>query len=412
MNQDPEFMNFVFQYGVMTISLVVAGTLCFYLFFNPNVAKSNTIFYSFLMMAFVMAGFFVCSLFFGNQSEFSNLPALITATMAVFFILAVVYFWNIHIVQSFISSNIVGWILGISIVLFGLAFIYSIAKKTIRGLQNEYSWSGFIAQFIFFIPCMIYDFFVYLADQFNATPNIVFILFVIELVLITLFVSSPYLLNYFLNVKSTFLLPDAVFLSNKNLLSDSNPMLLDNVGQDNIRNNFSISMWVYINDYDRTPDRQPQTIFHYGEEGSPVGHPHIDYQDQQLVFTFSNRDFIPEAEGDNDKNGSQYRMNIEPQKWVFLVLNYKNNEMDLFVNAELKKNIRFTDNVPQYGLTEIVNVGDKQGIDGAICNVIYYPFPQTLADITAQYNLLMFSNPPVYSTFLMNKKGGIPRPMD
>ena len=406
---DPEFVNCVFQYGVMTISLVVAGTLGFYLFFNPAVAKSNTAFYSFLMMAVVAIGFFVCSMYFANTSEFSNYPALITAVIVVFSILAIVYFWNMNVIQSFITSKILNWLLGIAIVLFGLALIYSFAKKTIQGLQNEYSWSGFIAQFIFFIPCMIYDFFVYLANQFHATPNIVFILFFIELVLITLFISSPYLLNYLLNMKSTFLLSDAVFLTHKNLLSDSNPMLLDNRdGENNIRNNFSLSMWVYINDYDRTPNRPAQTVFHYGDEGAVSGgHPHIDYQDRQLVFTFSNRN--PESK--DNENESQYRMDIEPQNWVFLVLNYKHNEMDLFVNAELKKSVRFTDNVPQYTVSEIVYVGDKQGIDGAIANVIYYPFPQTLSDITAQYNLLMFSNPPVYSTFLMNKKGGIPREM-
>ena len=406
---DPDFLNFIFQYGVMTISLVVAGTLCFYLFFNPGVVKNNTAFYSFLMLAFVAAGFFICSWFYGNKSEFSNYTALIAATSAVLFILAIVYFWNIDLIQSFITNDIINWLLGISIVLFGLALIYSITKKTVQGLQNEYSWSGFIIKFIFFIPCMIFDFLVYLANQFNATPNIVFILLIIELVLIILFISSPYLLNFLLNVKSTFLLPDATFLTIKNLLSDSNPMLLDNrKGEDNIRNNFSMSMWVYINDFDRTSNRKSQTLFHYGDENSTTGgHPHIDFQDRQLVFTFSNIESV----SNNGENEIKYRMDVEPQNWVFLVFNYKHNEVDLFVNAVLKKSVHFTDNVPKYNVSEIVYIGDKPGIDGAICNVIYYPFPQTQADITTQYNLLMFSNPPVYSTFLMNKKVSIPREM-
>lgn len=400
----PEFINCVFQYGVMTISIVVVGTLIFYLFFYPNVVKNNAGFYSFLMMAVVATGFFICSFFLGNKSELSNYPALIAVSSGVAVILAIVYFWNINIIQSFITSRFFSWSLGIAIVIFGLVFIYSFAKKTIQGLQNEYSWSGFIIQFFFFIPCMIYDFFVYLANQFNATPNFIFVFFIIELVLITLFVSSPYLLNYFLNVKSTFLLSDAVFLTHKNLLSDSNPMLLDNhLNEDNIRNNFSLSLWIYINDYDRTVNRPNQTVFHYGDENEKKGHPHIDFQEGQLVFTFSNR-------GETDDE-NLYKINIEPQKWVFVVFNYKHNEMDLFIDAELKKSVRFTDNVPKFDITEIIYTGEKQGVDGAICNVIYYPFPQTMADITAQYNLLMFSNPPVYSTFLMNKKVGIPREM-
>ena len=407
-----EFIDCIFQYGIMTAALVVVGVLGFFLFLNPMTVKNNTIFYSFLMLIVVAIGFRVSAFLFGNKSEMSGITPLISATIAVVSILAIVYFWNAFVVKSFVTGQVVNWILGIAIVLFGLALVFSFAKKTVQSLQNEYSWSGFIAQFIFFIPCMIYDFVVYLAGQFNATPNVVYILFVVELALITLFFSSPYILNYLLNIKSTFLLSDAVFLTHKNLLSDSNPMILDNrKDENNIRSDYSLSMWVYINDHDRTPDRPAQTVFHYGDQGSQAGHPHIVYQDQQLVFTFTNKNPASPAETnpDTEYNESQYRMDIEPQNWVFLVFNYKQNEVDLFVNAELRKSVRFTDNVPEYHVSEIIYTGDKNGIDGAIANVIYYPFPQTVSDITAQYNILMFSNPPVYSTFLMNKKGGIPR---
>lgn len=403
---DLEFRNVLFQYGVITLSLIVAGTLGFFLFFNPGAAQNNSAFYSFFMLVIVAAGFFVCTMIFGNRSEMSNFPALISAAGALVLLLAAVYLWHRNILQNLITGRILNWLLGIAIVLFGLAFFYSFAKRTVNAAQNEYSWTGFFARLIFFIPCMIYDLFLYLAGQWMATPNMVFVLFVVELLLITLYVASPYLINYFLNLKSTFLLSEAVFLTKKNLLSDSTPMLIDNhKGEDNIRNNFSLSMWVYINDYDRTPDRAPQTVFHYGNEATPRaggGHPHIDYQNRQLVFTFSNR---------ASSTATAYRMDIEPQNWVFLVLNYKHNEVDLFVNAELRHTARFSDNVPTFNVSDIVFVGDIRGVDGAICNVVYSPFPQTQADIAAQYNLLMFSNPPVYSTFLMNRKGGIPREM-
>jgi len=396
----------------MTISLVIVGVLSFYMFLNPNVIKNNKTTYSFLILCVVAIGYRICLYIFGNKSEFSNLPVMIGATIVVCSILAIVYFWNTSGIKSFVTNRVLNTLLVIAIFLFGLAFIFSLTKNKINGLQNEYSWLGFITQFIFFIPCMIYDFVVYLANQFNATSNIVFILFVIELVLITLFVSSPYLLNYLLNVKSTFLLSDAAFLTHKNLLSDSNPMVLDNRdGEQNIRNNFSLSLWVYIDDYYRTPNGNSKTIFHYGDEGSlSKGHPHIDYKDRQLVFTFSNRG-VDLNSSENEENELVYKMDIEPQKWVFIVFNYKYNEADLFVDAQLKKTVHFTEKYPEYNLSDIIYIGDKQGVDGAICNVIYYPFPQTRSDITSQYNLLMFSNPPVYSTFLMNKKGGIPREM-
>lgn len=409
-----ELRNLLFQYGVITLSLIVAGTVGFYLFFNPGAVKNNSAFYSFFMVVVVAVGFFICTLIFGNRSEMSNYPALISASFALVLLLGAVYLWHLNILQNLVTGRIINWLLGIAVVLFGLAFFYSFAKSTINSIQNEYSWTGFFARLIFFIPCMIYDLFLYLAEQIMATPNMVFIFFVAELLLITLYIASPYLINYFINIKSTFLLSDAVFLTKKNLLSDSTPMLIDNRdGEDNIRNNFSLSMWVYINDYNQTANRPAQTIFHYGDDTTSKaggGHPHIDYQNRQLVFTFSNR-HITSVTDNNSGFADEYRMDIEPQSWVFLVLNYKHNEVDLFVNAALKKTIRFSDNVPKYHVTDIVTVGDIQGVDGAICNVIYNPFPQTQADITSQYNLLMFSNPPVYSTFMMNRRGGIPREM-
>ena len=119
----------------------------------------------------------------------------------------------------------------------------------------------------------------------------------------------------------------------------------------------------------------------------------MEYQNEELVITLSNR----------PSQQSVFRKFIPKQKWVFLVFNYQNNDADVFVNGELVHSVKFSEDLPVYNEFDVVTIGDDASVGGSICNVVYYKQPLSLTDIVTQYNVLMFSNPPVYSTFLMSK---------
>lgn len=83
-----------------------------------------------------------------------------------------------------------------------------------------------------------------------------------------------------------------------------------------------------------------------------------------------------------------------PQRWNNFVLNYQDNHVDIFVNGVLTKSWRYT-NVPIYRPTDMIRIGQLDGLYGAICNVIYYEKPLSNMEIITNYNLLRSENPPI-----------------
>ena len=60
-------------------------------------------------------------------------------------------------------------------------FIYTIFFNSLTKMEGM---SGFIVNLIFYIPCLLNDLIIYLFNQYKITPNIVFILIIIEIMLI------------------------------------------------------------------------------------------------------------------------------------------------------------------------------------------------------------------------------------
>ena len=106
-----------------------------------------------------------------------------------------------------------------------------------------------------------------------------------------------------------------------------------------------------------------------------------------------------------------YPLTLPDQKWNQIVLNYYDNSVDLFINGKLErtfylagKNIPPGDFkgpgspstfLPQYSDLDTITVGDTNGIDGGICNVVYYREPLNPEQIVFTYNQMVNHNPPV-----------------
>lgn len=392
-----------YQYGVMTITFIVTAVFGYYAVFDQQALKTKAAYYLIAMFLPVIVGLYVCFFFFGNKGEFSNIRLFSLSSIFLLSVLVVAYLYHSQKLNQFLKLTSVSYLLIAFMVIVGLAMLYSIGKKSIDEMQTEVSITGFVLKFLFFLPCMMFDLMKYLVNDVRNTPAIVFILFVIEILLIILFLSMPYIQNAYLSMKSTFLLPGAQFLKQKQVISNSMPMKMEEYQaidttydvdtNTNIRRNYALSMWIYINDYDMSTKHQIKQIFHYGDEEGNGGNPRVEYQNDQLVITLSN----------HPSKQAVYRRFIPKQKWVFLVFNYKYNEADVFINGEMVHSVKFTDDLPKYNEFDVVTIGDDKPIGGSICNIVYYKQPLSLADIVSQYNLLMFSNPPVYSTFLMSK---------
>lgn len=106
-----------------------------------------------------------------------------------------------------------------------------------------------------------------------------------------------------------------------------------------------------------------------------------------------------------------YPMTLTDQKWNHIALNYNDNSVDLFINGELERTFHLAGKdipppnfdepghpssfLPQYSDLDTITVGDKYGIDGGICNVVYYKESLTPEQIIFMYNAMAYSDPPV-----------------
>ena len=58
------------------------------------------------------------------------------------------------------------------------------------------------------------------------------------------------------------------------------------------------------------------------------------------------------------------------QKWNNIVINYINGTLDVFLNGKL---IGTYDGVIPYMTSDIVSIGDDNGLSGGLCNLVYFP---------------------------------------
>jgi hypothetical protein len=265
-------------------------------------------------------------------------------------------------------------------------------------LKKLPGWSGFFANLLFFIPCLFSDALQYLLQQVRITPNVVFLLLILELILIVLYMMLPPILQKIYSLNTTSLLSKPVFLNREITLANSERFLYKpmsdsvvNSSKDELyRRNYSMTMWVYLNPQPSSNAAyvKETTIFDYGN-----GKPKITYKNDSGNTRQKDTDIYIIYFSNNGENSS-YEVSLPNQKWNFFAFNFFDSKADLYVNGSLARTFNYTDNIPFYSPIDSVIVGSDRGLDGSICNVHYYTEPISGLKITDTYNLLMLKNPP------------------
>jgi hypothetical protein len=80
------------------------------------------------------------------------------------------------------------------------------------------------------------------------------------------------------------------------------------------------------------------------------------------------------------------------QRWNNIIINYHGGTIDIFINGQM---INSKINVVPYISNAALTVGKNNGINGDICNLIYYKFPMTNPDIYRMYHIFKNKNPPI-----------------
>ena len=371
---------------LFTFTIIILFTILFF-YYSHNKIKFSTEIFTYTMMIIIPISILF---YFLKPSSSTNIGEnsipikgnnmfIIFAALLVFGLLLYYVFTNITPTQLLITKYIFYMLIGL-IVLVALSMIF---LMFIQQFRTTTGWSGFFIRLFFYIPCLLIDFVQYIKNELKITANTTYILFIIELLLILGYLYVPSLLKIYVLTNNVVILKDARFLNKENIIAL--PREINKNNEDgNYRQNFAISLWVYINP-------QSNNFQSYSTECNIM-----DMNDSKPKIAYINN--IEDA-NEKDKiviyfNDNKYTFSNEGQKWNNIVMNVQSTVIDVFINGNLEKTFHLKD--PLNYNNGIIKLGSNNGLDGAICNIMYYKNSLTKNEITNGYNLLMFSNPPIF----------------
>ena len=141
---------------------------------------------------------------------------------------------------------------------------------------------------------------------------------------------------------------------------------------------YSISFYIYINPQPSNTSiayTKDTELFNYGFK--PV-----------IYYNGKSRKIIIKSRTINNKGDQLDTIHeikeIKHQKWLYFVINYENNIIDIFVDGKL---VGSKDNVTPYFKGDSVTIGEQDGIHGSIKEIYYYDKIKTPDSIQFLYNL-------------------------
>ena len=242
----------------------------------------------------------------------------------------------------------------------------------------------------------------YLKNEYNLTSNVIYILLLCEIVFIAFYLYLPFVLNKVTSNYTIVLLDKSRFLEREYKIASGEQVkippkndLISHTSAPEFRQNFGISMWIYLNpqgtNYDSYSKETP--LFSYGN-----GKPKITHIKNESGKKGNDTYRIYFTDEQSKKN--YYEIGLPQQKWNNFTFNYASTHVDLFINGNLNRTYNFAANhiaPPQYLASDSITTGANNGLDGAICNVRYYKQPLTSSEVANLYNILAFKNPPTFS---------------
>jgi hypothetical protein len=345
----------------------------------------------------------------GNDNLLNSRFSLIKNTMLVLFglvisgVLISYIVYNIHNLSN--KSNIPSFILSIILIISVLILIYKIifVKTPSPELNNKKdSFFDLLINIVFYIPCIFSGGFdaimksVVSEYKANSLSTYIILLIVIILILLYFFIV-PRLQSNYNKQGGKQLLESPINTNNLTILSSYQELN----ETDEFDYQYGISLWLLI---DSAP---PNTNSNYTTFTSLLnygGKPNILYKadintlmitmDQEQLSKKVNNKFI-----EYDENGNRIiykNTNLLLQKWNNIIINYNGGTLDVFLNGELVKS---SIEVIPYMKYDALTIGTDNGINGGICNVVYFKNPLTLSKIYSIYNNLKNTNPPVVNFY-------------
>jgi hypothetical protein len=340
-----------------------------------------------------------------NSSSANNTTSIFKRSLLVLFgiiISSLIIFWIVYNIQNLSgNSSIVSLVLNLLIVILVLGLIYKTIVVKIpsnNGTANARKNAFFtmIINTLFYIPCIFTSLFDSVGNlaagesKESSTGSI--IMLVVTILLMGVYFTTPSLINKINLQGGKPLVNKPVYTNSQYSLGTYQELN----GSDNYDYQYAISFWLFL---DALP---PNTSASYSKYTSLLNFgdkPNVLYngKNNTLMVTMQQKDLDKSANKltDFDENGNRIlykNENVLLQKWNNIIINYNGGIMDIFLNGELVKSDIGV--VPYYTLDNLT-IGEDDGIQGGICNVVYFKRALTTSNMYYLYNMVKNKSPPV-----------------
>ena len=416
--------NFILPFFVIGC-LVIFISYQIYGAINESEPLDNLSKYVYLLvvpMVLIFCFVFYITFDINSRFKFLYISIFIISCLIIFYVSLQISSYNFNLtLQNLFYYTFIGFMLMIA-----LTVIFNIFDTELR---SKDTWSAFWIEFIFYIPCVFDNLIKYLTNDYLNTSTRTFVLFLVEIGLIIIYFYLFPMYQKSIYDNGIVVLGHSSFLDNSisglihpiqtsgaNKIEPpivqsiiNNILLQPETNDYGFRNNYAISMWIYINPMplSRLGYSTETNIFCYGTGG--VNNNIINQESNQK------QNFHPRLSMSNVNNNflfnfyysgetPTHQLELPLQKWNNIVFNYVNSGVDVFINGELSLSHTFDKgDIPVYDDNDDISIGDNNGITkikanglyGSICNIVYYKSPLTKREIVLNYNILSVNNPPI-----------------
>ena len=261
--------------------------------------------------------------------------------------------------------------------------LYLLARPFLGMGFGSRSKLGALRAAVLYVPCLFVELAEFARRQWAITTRPIWLLLGAEVALVAIFYLGPKLYGWFVSMWGTKLLRGPHYLSKEQTLGTFEQLHPGAGTEDpDFKYHYAISSWFNINP--QPPGTRPAftkdtTILNY------AGKPNITYNmtDERLrVMADTGKGPVEVAD----------EREVPLQKWNNIVVNYVGGTMDVFLNGEL---VGSRGGIAPYMTFESIRAGSPRGLEGGICNVVYFDKPLTSSEIKTSYNLLRLRSPPV-----------------